>query len=485
MEHQSAAKKGKTLISSFFKKRDRQASEDTSIPPVFTMQHQSSESLLFPNIQIPSCSSPIDDHQSSSTFIERDLGKRKQICEYHVNVRDEIRRSYLNMGPYQPDMLEYPGTKFGSQNRRFQKKWFQKFYWLEYSPSTNKAYCFYCFLFLNDVNSSNISALVNEGFDNWKRVNQGKTCAFLSHIGSAASSPHTMCERRADNLIRPSQHIDKVMHAQSKEEKEKNRLRLSTSIVAVRWLALQGCAFRCNDESLSSSNRGNFLELVKAFTKMNIEIDEVVLENAPKNAQYIAPEIQKEILHIMANRVRQMVREEVGDKYFCILVDKARDISKREQMAIILKFVNNHGILTEIFFAIKSVSDTTSMNLKNEISNVLVHHDLHVKKIIGQGYDGASNMRGAWNGLQALFLKDCPYAYYVHCFAYRLQLALVSAAKDVSIIWEFFSHLDNIVNIVTSSTKRIVELHTAQRNEIEYMLSIGERDSGSGANQIA
>ncbi|XP_075489532.1 uncharacterized protein LOC142528375 [Primulina tabacum] len=321
-------------------------------------------------------------------------------------------------------------------------------------------------------------------FDNWERVNQGKTCAFLVHIGSAASSPHTMCERRAENLMRPSQHIDKVMHAQSKEEKEKNRLRLSTSIVAVRWLALQGCAFRGNDEYLSSSNRGNFLELVKAFAKKNIEIDEVVLENAPKNAQYIAPEIQKEILHIMANRVRQMVHEEVGDKYFCILVDEAQDISKREQMAIILRFVNNHGILTERFFAIKSVSDTTSMNLKNEISNVLVHHDLHVKKIRGQGYDGASNLRGAWNGLQALFLKDCPYAYYVHCFAHRLQLTLVSAAKDVSVIWEFFSHLDNIVNIVTSSTKRIAELHTAQRNEIEYMLSIGERDSGSGANQI-
>ncbi|XP_075521373.1 uncharacterized protein LOC142554594 [Primulina tabacum] len=137
-----------------------------------------------------------------------------------------------------------------------------------------------------------------------------------------------------------------------------------------------------------------------------------------------------------------MVREEVGDKYFCILVDEARDISKREQIAIIL-------------------SDTTSMNLKNEISNVLVHHDLHIKKIRAQGYDGASNMRGAWNGLQALFLKDCPYAYYVHCFAHRLQLTLISAAKD-----------------------RIAELHTAQINEIEYMLSIGERDSGSGANQI-
>ncbi|XP_042396360.1 uncharacterized protein LOC121986457 [Zingiber officinale] len=145
-----------------------------------------------------------------------------------------------------------------------------------------------------------------------------------------------------------------------------------------------------------------------------------------------------------------MVREEVSDKCFYILVDEARDISKREQMAIILRFVNNYGVLTERFFAIKSVSDTTSLNMKKEISNVLIHHDLQVKKIRGQGYDGASNMR----------------------------------AKDVSVIWEFFSHLDNIVNIVTSSTKRIAELHTAQRIEIEHMLAIGERDSGRGANQI-
>ncbi|XP_042380230.1 zinc finger MYM-type protein 1-like [Zingiber officinale] len=218
---------------------------------------------------------------------------------------------------------------------------------------------------------------------------------------------------------------------------------------------------------------------------MSTKIDEVVLENAPKNAQYIAPEIQKDILHIMANIVQQMVREEVEDKFFCIIVDEARDISKQEQMTIILRFVNNNGILIERLFAIKSVSDTISLNLEKEISSVLVHHDLQVKKIRGQGYDGASNMRGAWNGLQALFLRDCPYAYYVHCFAHQLQLTLVYAAKDVSVICKLFSHLDNIVNIVTSSTKRIVELHTAQRNEIEYMLAIGERDFGSGANQIA
>ncbi|XP_075507624.1 uncharacterized protein LOC142544465 [Primulina tabacum] len=94
-------------------------------------------------------------------------------------------------------------------------------------------------------------------------------------------------------------------------------------------------------------------------------------------------------------------------------------------------------------------------------------------------------MHGAWNELQALFLIYCLFAYYVHCFAHRLQLTLVSAAKDVIVIWEFFSHLDNIVSIVTSSTKHIAELHDAQRNEIKNLLASEERDSGTGANQIA
>ncbi|XP_022856185.1 zinc finger MYM-type protein 1-like [Olea europaea var. sylvestris] len=186
----------------------------------------------------------------------------------------------------------------------------------------------------------------------------------------------------------------------------------------------------------------------------------------------------------MANRVRRMIREEVGDGYFCILVDEAQDASKREQMAIILRFVNGQGILTGRYFDIKSVSDTTSSSLKDEIVNVLAQHELEVSKMRGQGYDGASNMQGAWNGLQALFLRDCPFAYYVHCFAHRLQLVLVYVAKEVDVIWEFFSHLDNIINIITSSPKRVTELQYAQRIEIEHMLAIGERESGSGANQV-
>lgn len=61
----------------------------------------------------------------------------------------------------------------------------------------------------------------------------------------------------------------------------------------------------------------------------------------------------------------------------------------------------------ERFFGIVHVSDTTTLTLKNEICIVLSNHNLEIQNIRGQGYDGASNMQGEWNGLQAFILCDC------------------------------------------------------------------------------
>nr|GEV33537.1 zinc finger MYM-type protein 1-like [Tanacetum cinerariifolium] len=67
------------------------------------------------------------------------------------------------------------------------------------------------------------------------------------------------------------------------------------------------------------------------------EVANVVLENAPYNAKYTLGLIQKEILSIIANNVRKNIQREVGDSYFCVMVDEARDESKEEQMAIVLR----------------------------------------------------------------------------------------------------------------------------------------------------
>jgi len=88
-------------------------------------------------------------------------------------------------------------------------------------------------------------------------------------------------------------------------------------------LTFQGCPFRGYDESPDSLNRGNFLEMVKLLASYNTEINEVVLGNAPKNAKYTSPDVQKKILSILARKLQKSIREEIGNSKFCIMVDEA------------------------------------------------------------------------------------------------------------------------------------------------------------------
>ncbi|XP_073064150.1 uncharacterized protein [Primulina eburnea] len=125
----------------------------------------------------------------------------------------------------------------------------------------------------------------------------------------------------------------------------------------------------------------------------------------------------------------------------------------------------------------KQILHMFSIRMKNIIRE-------EITGIKGQGYDGASNMRGEFNGLQALILKDCKSAYYVHCFAHRLQLALVGAAKNVTLIHQFFDKLTFIVNIVGASCKRNDELKEAHTDDIAHLISINELETGRGLNQL-
>ncbi|GKE65530.1 zinc finger MYM-type protein 1-like protein [Tanacetum coccineum] len=192
--------------------------------------------------------------------------------------------------------------------------------------SYNKCRILLRLLFSDSPNVRNGSdAFIVKGFDNWKKVNDGKNCAFLKYIG---------------------------------------------------------CLQHRND------------------------VANVVLENAPYNAKYTSGLIQKEILSIIADNVRKHIRREVGDSYFYVMVDEARDESKEEQMAIVLRFIDKDGFIRERFLYLVHVYDTMAVTLKANLWKQLLNYEFGITKIRSQGYDGASNMRGEWNGLQALVAKD-------------------------------------------------------------------------------
>ncbi|XP_050376893.1 uncharacterized protein LOC126794271 [Argentina anserina] len=378
----------------------------------------------------------------------------------------------------QPE-CEFPYSQFSYQQRKFQFSWFKDNPWLEYSEAKDMAYCFPCFLFATE-NPLN-KAFIIEGFKNWKRTVPSDN-AFLNHVGGITSS-HNSAMQKWDALRNPSSQIEPIFSSKSAKDIEDNQLRLIASIESVRYLASQGIAFRGHDESEESLNQGPFRQLIKSFRRVSLDIKRVI-ENAPKNSKYISPSIKKDILNILGNQVRGMICEEVGAAKYCLLVDEAIDVSNKEQIAIILRFFDSLGKVRERFFKIVSVPNTSSQTLKDEISKVLTQDKLQVRNMRGQGYDGASNMRGIYKGLQALFLEECPYAYYVHCFAHRLQLTLNATAKGVHEIWKFFSMLSLIVNFMNSSGKRHSALKAARKEEIADLVACGELETDTGANQI-
>ncbi|KAJ1699279.1 hypothetical protein LUZ63_007791 [Rhynchospora breviuscula] len=135
----------------------------------------------------------------------------------------------------------------------------------------------------------------------------------------------------------------------------------------------------------------------------------------------VAPPIQKDIIKAAAIETTNKIMEELGDDLFSVLVDESRDVSCKEQMAVLLRYVSKQGSIVERFLAVVHVKETTSMSLKESLEELFCRHKLSFSRLRGQGYDGASNMRGEFNGLKALILNENSSAYYVHCFAHQLQ----------------------------------------------------------------
>ena len=177
----------------------------------------------------------------------------------------------------------------------------------------------------------------------------------------------------------------------TKEQIAYNRLQLKASIYVARPLAFQAISFRGRDESFSSSNCGNFLETLDIVTFWNEKVDEII-EKTPKNATYTSPRIQKEILHIYSAKVKKAIQEEIDDAKFCIMVDKARDESMKEQLAVVFRYVGTKGFMKEPFFGLIHVFNTVALILKEGTYSLLSQHCLDIRYILGQGYNEASNM---------------------------------------------------------------------------------------------
>lgn len=403
-----------------------------------------------------------------------DPGLRPPILTYDPNFRDEIRRAYLQKGPCQPKDHNFPQTN----KRRFIPRWFDEYDWLEYSIEKDAAFCIYCYLFKAKFYKHGSDAFTSQGFKDWKH----KDTRLREHIG-LVSSPHNQARQACDDLMNQEQHLRTTVMKHSDQTRDKYRACLNASIDCTRFLLRQGLPFRGNDESLDSSNKGNYLELLCFLADHSEKIEAVVLKNAPGNCKLVAPSIQKDLVNACAVETIKVITEDMKNKFFSIMVDESRDISIKEQMAVVLRYVDNHGQVIERFMGVQHVSDTTSESLKKAVDQLFSTLGLSMSMLRGQGYDGASNMKGEFNGLKSIILREHPCAFYVHCFAHQLQLALVAVAKGNLEIVTFFLSVNMVVNIVGASCKRRDALRDQLQKELSDALENDCIVTGKGLNQ--
>jgi len=287
------------------------------------------------------------------------------------------------------------------------------------------------------------------GFCNWKNAtgSEGKLekhvksrCHGLSHERySTAKSCSLDPSRRVDVMLGEE---NRRLLARTEVERKENRDAVATIIDCVRFLAKQGLAYRGHEETTSASNRGNFLELVHFLAKYNPALQHW-LDNCSGNASYLSPDIQNQVIKVLYKTTLDVIKTEVAEaQYYGIETDEVSDTTGKEFVSIILRYVSGYQILERLVGLVR-VEDMSGKGLSTILKTRLESIGLKLTNIVGQCYDGASNMSGQYSGVQAEIKKDAgDKAVYTHCYNHVLALVLEHSASDIPLVVKVFTWLN-------------------------------------------
>ena len=108
-----------------------------------------------------------------------------------------------------------------------------------------------------------------------------------------------------------------------------------------------------------------------------------MLQKAQKNCKFTHHDIQKDIVNAIVHETSKSIIKDLDNGFFSILVDESRNISVKEQMAIVLRYVNKKWIIIERFLGIVHVASTTALSLKYAIECLFCEHNLSLSKLRG------------------------------------------------------------------------------------------------------
>ncbi|KAJ4947757.1 hypothetical protein JOQ06_009790 [Pogonophryne albipinna] len=191
------------------------------------------------------------------------------------------------------------------------------------------------------------------------------------------------------------------------------------------------------------------------------------LDDLPGNGKLTSTDIQNEILQIAASLLIRRIKTELHDEtdtFYAILADKCKDVSKRELVAVCIRYMHK-GMIKERAVGFLETGDMHANAISAKILQVLEPLQLDPKLCVGFGFDGASVMSGNKGGVHMILKKTFPHAIYVHCHSHRLNLVLCAASKVSPGISTFFDVINNLHSFMTGTRRhaRFIEIQKELR----------------------
>jgi len=347
------------------------------------------------------------------------------------------------------------------------------FDWLEYSLKTSAAYCMACRIFA--VTTSYLTrpssrgghfapdpAFTTRGFKTWNRALE----TFKKHEESVAHR-HAVHDFQQFLTKKPVLHQVNELAAQqekahaSQVEQNRNVMRRLFSIT--RLLGRLCLPFRGHVEQDSSGNKGTFVEFVIFLANHGDSVLKHHLEFAPKNAHYLSPATQNELISLLGDAVQtEIIREVKEAGFFTILMDETLDFAGVDQVIFLIRYIspNSHegqATIQERVVALATlIEGKTGEELEELLLNTLENLGLDLYCVVGQCYDGGGNLAGCYKGVQARILARNALALYTHCYAHSLNRVLVNSVNHQQIVEarNFFSAFEHMIVFIGRSGPR-------------------------------
>jgi hypothetical protein len=358
--------------------------------------------------------------------------------------------------------FEFPRT--GSRNLRFQVHWAKQYPWLLYCKTDDGVVCKYCCLFVRNSNvgkgdHQQTGSLVQKPFNKWKDAME----TFKIH-GNAQY--HKRFEEQATIFLanyEKGTSVAKQLERGRKAQVIANRAKLKPIISCVIFCGRQGIALRGKKDAGPlqmdwKTNDGNLRSLLRFRIEAGDKIAEDHILNAPKNAVYLSPKVQNEIIAACGTIiVRQLVNGVNQASFFTIMADETTDIRGIEQMSLCVRYVDERELgdfrVREEFLDFVPVTDTRGCALAETITTHLNLLGINMAHLRGQAYDGAAAMSGRFRGCSTIIQESYPRAIYLHCASHSLNLAIGHACA-VPLIRNAIGTVKEVTTFFRVSAKR-------------------------------